>query len=227
MAAIADKKDRIAAAPDRRALRAEQKRSERRDAILRTAEVVFCARGYHDASISDVIDAAGISRGTFYLYFDSKDALYLDLIDRFTGFVTAALEVVDPQGPDPARGIMENVGRVVDVAFDHPELTLLVLRESRGVNAEIDLRLDRLYDFLYSMLEGALVNGASSGLTRRVYAPVISTALVGAFKEVFLHHITSDGSAKTDRRALVEALYEFGIRGLLLERSGPNSPPPR
>jgi AcrR family transcriptional regulator len=227
MAATADKKGRLAVTPDGRALRAEQKRSERRDAILRAAEVVFCSHGYPDASISDVIDAAGISRGTFYLYFDSKDALYLELIDRFTGLMTAALEVVDPHGPDPALRIMENVGRVVDVAFDHPELTLLVLRESRGVNPEIDLRLDRLYDFLYSMLEGALVNGASSGLTRRVYAPVISTALVGAFKEVFLHHLAPDGPSRTDRSALVESLYEFGIRGLLLERSAPSSPPPR
>src|ERR1700759_4211337 len=117
---------------DRRTLRAEQKRNERRDAILRAAEHVFCARGYPDASISDVIDAAGISRGTFYLYFDSKDALYLELIERFTSLVTAALAVVDPDGPDPARGILENVARVVDVAFDHPQLTLLVLRESRG-----------------------------------------------------------------------------------------------
>jgi AcrR family transcriptional regulator len=217
----------MAVSPDRRALRAEQKRSERRDAILRTAERVLCERGYPDASISDVIDAAGISRGTFYLYFDSKDALYLELIERFTGLVTAALEVVDPAGPDPANGIFENVARVVDVAFDHPELTLLVLRESRGVNPEIDQRLDRLYDFLQSMVEGALVNGATSGLTRKVYAPVISTALVGAFKEVFLRHLTPQGPSKTDRRALVEALFEFGIRGLLLAPPAPSSPPPR
>jgi AcrR family transcriptional regulator len=203
---------------DRRSLRAEQKRTERRDAILRAAERVFCTRGYPDASISDVIDAAGISRGTFYLYFDSKDVLYLELIERFTGLVTAALEVVDPVGPDPARGIHENVARVVDVAFDHPQLTLLVLRESRGVNAAIDQRLDRLYDFLHSMVEGALDNGAKMGLTRKVYAPVVATALVGAFKEVFLHHLSPEGPAKADRGALVEALFEFGIRGLLLPR---------
>jgi AcrR family transcriptional regulator len=204
---------------DRRALRAEQKRSERRDAILRAAEHVLCARGYPDASISDVIDAAGISRGTFYLYFDSKDALYLQLIERFTSLVTEALQVVDPDGPDPARRILENVQRIVDVAFDHRELTLLVLRESRGLNAEIDQRLDRLYDFLHEMVEGALVNGAGAGLTRQVYAPVIATALVGAFKEVFLRHLTRDAHKAIDRHALAEALYEFGIRGLYLARS--------
>ena len=210
---------------DRRSLRAERKRNERRDAILRAAERVFCSRGYPDASISDVIDAAGISRGTFYLYFDSKDALYLELIERFTGLVTEALEVVDPDGPDPARDIHENVARVVDVAFDHPQLTLLVLRESRGLNPAIDQRLDRLYDFLHGMVEGALLNGARIGLTRDVYAPVVATALVGAFKEVFMHHLNPDGPAKADRGALVESLFEFGIRGLLLPRTASSTPP--
>jgi AcrR family transcriptional regulator len=217
----------MVASADRRVLRAEQKRSERRDAILRAAERVLSERGFPDASISHVIDAAGISRGTFYLYFDSKDALYLELIEHFTALVTAALEVVDPHGPDPAHGIFENVRRVVDVAFEHPELTLLVLRESRGLNQQIDQRLDRLYGFLHEMVEGALVNGASSGLTRKVYEPVIATALVGAFKEVFLHHLTPRGPARTDRLVLVEALFEFGIRGLLLPRSAQSSPPPR
>ena len=38
----------------------------------------------------DVIDAAGISRGTFYLYFDSKDELFLELIERFIRLMTEA-----------------------------------------------------------------------------------------------------------------------------------------
>ena len=207
------------AEPDGRVLRAEQKRSERRDAIVRAAERVFGRLGYHAASISDVIDAAGISRGTFYLYFDGKDALFLELIERFIGLVTGALQVVDPQGPDPARRILENVQRVVDVAFDHPELTRVVLRESRGLNSDIDEKLDRLYGFLAEMVEGALVNGARTGLIRSVRAEVIATALIGAFKETFLRNL--DGPAQPRGRSeLAEALFEFGIRGLVSPSEG-------
>jgi AcrR family transcriptional regulator len=210
---------------DRRTQRAVQKRSERRDAILRAAERVFCVRGYPDASIADVIDAAQISRGTFYLYFDSKDALYLELIERFTGLVTEALEVVDPEDEDPAKGVLENVQRVVDMTFRHPELTLLVLRESRGLNQAIDQRLDRLYDFLHDMVEGVLAKGASSGMTRKVVEPVIATALIGAFKEVFMHHLTPNGPRNIDREVLAAALFEFGARGLWLPKPTSNRPP--
>ena len=205
------------AEPDGRVLRAEQKRSERRDAIVRAAERVFGRLGYHAASISEVIDAAGISRGTFYLYFDGKDALFLELIERFIGLVTGALQVVDPQGPDPARRILENVQRVVDVAFDHPELTRVVLRESRGLNPDVDQKLDRLYGFLAEMLEGALNGGARTGLTRSVRAEVIATALIGAFKETFLSNLPPAAAARS-RAELAEALFEFGIRGLIAPR---------
>ena len=199
---------------DRRALRAERQRSERRDAIVRAAERVFGKLGYHAASITEVIDAAGISRGTFYLYFDGKSALFLELIERFIGFVTSALSVVDPAGPEPTLRILENVQRIVDVAFEHPELTRVVLRESRGLNPEIDAKLDRLYGFLNEMVEGALVNGARTGLTREVHTPVVATALIGAFKEVFLRNLPPAGSM-SNRQELAEALFKFGVRGLI------------
>jgi AcrR family transcriptional regulator len=202
---------------DRRALRAERQRSERRDAIVRAAERVFGKLGYHAASISEVIDAAGISRGTFYLYFDGKDALFLELIERFIGLVTGALTVVDPASADPASHILENVQRVVDVAFEHPELTRVVLRESRGLNEDIDEKLDRLYGFLHEMVEGALINGAKSGLIRKVHPPVVATALIGAFKEVFLRNLAPVGSLD-GRKELSAELFEFGIRGLLVLR---------
>ncbi|HEX7479971.1 MAG TPA: TetR/AcrR family transcriptional regulator [Polyangiales bacterium] len=204
------------ASADGRSVRAEQKRSERREAILCAAERIFSQHGYHAASISDVIDAAGISRGTFYIYFDGKDALFLQLIERFIGFMTDALEVVDPNKPEPARRILENVQRVVDVAFEHPDLTRMVLRESRGLNAEVDEKLDRLYGFLHEMVEGALVNGTRSGLTRSVNEAVVATALIGAFKETFLRQLSPVNTETADRQTLALSLFEFGIRGLLV-----------
>jgi AcrR family transcriptional regulator len=191
------------AVADGRSLRAEQMRSSRREAIERAAEQVFARNGYHAASIADVIDVAGISRGTFYLYFDG---------------MTETLEVVDPRGPDPARRIFENVRRVVEVAFSHPELTTVVLRESRGLNSEIDQKLDRLYGFLQEMVEGALVNGERTGLTRKVNEPAVATALIGACKEVFLTHLARGKRQNADRDAIAVSLFELGINGLLIVR---------
>jgi AcrR family transcriptional regulator len=50
--------------------------SEQQQVILRAALDEFAAHGFHDASLNRVIDAAGISKGSMYYYFDSKEDLY-------------------------------------------------------------------------------------------------------------------------------------------------------
>jgi AcrR family transcriptional regulator len=50
--------------------------SEQQQAILRAALDEFAARGFHDASLNRVIEAASISKGSMYYYFDGKEDLY-------------------------------------------------------------------------------------------------------------------------------------------------------
>lgn len=203
------------AAADKRSARAEARRERRREGILEAAAALFCQRGYHAASISDVIEAAGVSRGTFYLYFDSKDAIFLELMERFIQQIIDTVEVVDPNGPAPTRRIAENVRRVVDVVFDNRDLAVMVLREDPGLKPEVDEKLERLYGFLREMVEGALVNGAAGGLTRKVNEPVVATALIGAIKEVILHHLVAR-PGPSDREAVAGSLLDFGLNGLLV-----------
>src|SRR6185436_2810251 len=137
---------------DRRVQRASEQRGRRRDELLRVAAELFGRNGYHGTSISDVIDAAGISRGTFYLYFDNKDSIFLELLEQFTQRMMAAVRVVDPSGPNPTAEISENVRRVVDVVFDNRHLTVMVLREGIGIRPEVDERLRKFYGFLQDMV---------------------------------------------------------------------------
>ena len=203
-----------------RSERAQAQRERRRMHILLAAAKLFGQRGYHGTSVADVIEAAEISRGTFYLYFDSKDAVFLELMEQFIQRIMAVVEVVDPEGASPTERIVENVRRVVDVVFEHRDLTVMVLREGFGVRPEVDEKLGRFYGFVREMLEGALRNGARHGLTRKVNEALAATALIGAIKEMFLHELVLGHSHEDGRRAVSEALIDFGLRGLLIKSSG-------
>ena len=54
---------------------------ERRAAILRAALEVFASRGFHAASIDDIAQAAGISKALIYEHFESKQQLYVSLLE--------------------------------------------------------------------------------------------------------------------------------------------------
>ena len=57
----------------------------RRAQLLAAARTVFATKGYQRSSVSDVIKAAGVSRGTFYNYFDGKSAIFQAVLVDLTG----------------------------------------------------------------------------------------------------------------------------------------------
>ena len=68
----------------------------RRDQILAAAHGVFASRGFKEATVGDIAEAAGIAKGTLYLYFKSKDEIYWAALhrglDELHALTKAALE---------------------------------------------------------------------------------------------------------------------------------------
>jgi AcrR family transcriptional regulator len=66
----------------------------RRSEILDQALALFLSHGYDHISLNDIIAQAGISKGVFYHYFLSKEALLVALSDRFSRQMLADLDDV-------------------------------------------------------------------------------------------------------------------------------------
>jgi AcrR family transcriptional regulator len=71
--------------------------TERREQILACALEVFARSGFHGASMNDVADAAGVTKPVLYQHFDSKQELFVALLDavghRMHSAITAATAV--------------------------------------------------------------------------------------------------------------------------------------
>ena len=52
--------------------------------IIKAGKTLYAKDGYHSTSINDIISKAKVAAGTFYIYFDSKLALYLYLLDEYS-----------------------------------------------------------------------------------------------------------------------------------------------
>jgi AcrR family transcriptional regulator len=71
-------------------------KAERRQQILNHARDVFALRGYHAAKIEDIVAAAGVARGTFYLYFEDKRAIFEEIVDGVLARIGMTIVRVDP-----------------------------------------------------------------------------------------------------------------------------------
>ncbi|MFT7620890.1 MAG: AcrR family transcriptional regulator [Myxococcota bacterium] len=71
---------------------ADATREEKRLAIRKAAYRCFSENGYHCTAVRDVCKAAGISKGTFYWYFDSKQAVFVEIIDGWANEVEGEMQ---------------------------------------------------------------------------------------------------------------------------------------
>jgi AcrR family transcriptional regulator len=83
-----------------------EKSAARRDAILEAALEEFSARGYEATRIDDVAQRAGVAKGTIYLHFEDKEALFQELVRVMLFPIVGALEAPIP--PDvPIRKLLD------------------------------------------------------------------------------------------------------------------------
>jgi AcrR family transcriptional regulator len=199
---------------DGRARRAREQRERRREEILAAARNVIQARGYGETSVDDVIAAAGIARGTFYNYFDGREAVFLELLDQFLAQLRGAVEAIPIDHPAPAAAMAGNVERMVRLLLEQPDLATLLFREAVGVNAEIDARVHAFYRFVRGHVLGALRKGEQRKLTRPVDRELVATAIIGAVKEVLYQHVVVEPDPELSVSRVAQAVFDFGFIGL-------------
>jgi AcrR family transcriptional regulator len=84
-------------------------RAQRRQAILEVAVPLFAAHGFTDTGISDIAQAAGISHGTVFLYFPTKEALFRAAVTEPLRTLERALSIEQIEGTPLER--LEQVAR--------------------------------------------------------------------------------------------------------------------
>ena len=72
-----------------------------RGKIVEAAWQLFYEQGYEDTTVEEIIESSHTSKGSFYHYFDGKDALLSTLSDLFDQKYLALQEAMDPAMPGP------------------------------------------------------------------------------------------------------------------------------
>jgi AcrR family transcriptional regulator len=170
---------------DGRSLRAEKLREKRRKQILGHARRLFAERGYHLVSVGDIIARASVARGTFYLHFPSKRAIFDELIEGLFAQLGARVRRIDVGvgAPPPLEQMRDNVVRVVDLLLGERDLTRILLREA-GADEEFDRKLNEFYARLLERIEGGIRLGQSMNLVRPCEPHITAACVLGSVKEV-------------------------------------------
>jgi AcrR family transcriptional regulator len=197
------------------------KPEERKDQILKAAARVCSEKGYHNASISDIIDEAGIARGTFYLYFESKRDVFAELVDTLTAEIQSCLRRVNlsPGNPPWEDQIRDNVRRLAKVLLENRELTMILYNHQMGLDQEYDTKIKEFWARITNNTAGALKLGQDMGLLRQDINPRLAALhMVGSVKEV-IHHIAAYGEPRIALEEMVDQMLEYHLHGIKINKN--------
>ncbi len=190
-------------------------KKNRREEILKSAISAFSHKGYHNTSISDIIEKAGIARGTFYLYFENKRQIFDSVLDNLIVELDHCIKKIElGQGlPNPLDQLKANLIRVLTLFIENPELTGILLRHATGLDAELDMKISQFYRNWAYRIEEAFNLGITMGLVRECNSTLISYCILGCIKEV-IEHITLYRKDKPDIGVIADEMINFGLNGL-------------
>ena len=188
-------------------------KTERRLALLRAARDVFDARGYHDAKVEDIVAAAQVAKGTFYLYFRDKRSVLEELVDSLFVRIGAAIVRIDITR-DVEPQVQHNVRAIVATFLDDPALTQIVLSWATGLDPAFVEKVQSFYEGARARVRDALAEGQTLGIVAEGDPSFQATFAIGALKEILLEST----STKKPRglETIVRELLRFLGNGLLL-----------
>lgn len=97
----------------------QQRSEETRSKIIDSAVKLFSTRGFSAASVDEICEEAGISKGAFYHHFESKQALFLALLDSWLQAIDNAIEASkDKTAPETFMQMTEAFPYIFETAGD-------------------------------------------------------------------------------------------------------------
>ena len=191
-------------------------KAERRAQILGAARDAFSKLGYHQTTIDDIVAAAGVARGTFYLYFDDKRAVFSELIDALWVKITAAIVpiVTDDVERPVAEQVRENLRRILGVCLNERDMTKILLSDAAGIDPTFDRRLRTFYDEVVQLLTQSLRDGQALGIVGDGEPRVLAHLAIGALKEILVQVVTL-GLREESADATADQVFGFLRHGLL------------
>lgn len=150
------------------AARRQREKEERRAAILCAAEKVFVSKGVDLATMDDIAHEAELSKGTLYLYFDSKDELYLEIAVRAVTDLLVGFEQAEAAGTTGFDKLAGMIHAYVDFGTEHANRFRVAvgwMTSDPGPAGGGDrfTEFKRLIGRLYSLAEGAIELGKRDG----------------------------------------------------------------
>jgi AcrR family transcriptional regulator len=191
----------------------ERRRQQTRDVLVEAATEVFARRGYEGASLEEIAETAGFTRGAIYKHFSGKEELFFAVTDAVNQRVIEAFRAIAPDSPDAREWDIARLADmwrasvlVDDILAIGMEHQLYVLRNPSARERDAAHRRKNR-ELVAAFIEEV---ADRTGMTLRLPAPTLASVILAA----------ADGlnyAARVDGEDLFAAFLEVLNAGMIAD----------
>ncbi len=193
--------------------------------MMGAALELFACKGYHSTKISDVVKAAGVSQGTFYWYFQSKEQLVLELIEDGKEKLIHVIEQGYRKHAGTADDMVRSSARLLTELFAfadrNRELMAFLLIKGQGADPPVREAVSQTWITFEEAFKNNMLRAVELGMLPRTHdlplrASILVCLITGVLsKWLFgpMHEV--DFRSAYSPAEIAEETAKFEFRGLL------------
>lgn len=198
-------------------VRDEEEKKSKRQNILEAAFVIFSQKGFHRATIDEIIALADTGKGTVYNYFTNKEQLFFTLLEERERASLAKLTEVSQADGDPLARLEQMIRIQLDFLRENTRLWQILMHELRalckGPMANKDEKrrehVRTLFDGRVGLFTKVLRDGLEAGVVK--YADVSGAAYM-LFSVILGTALGTGGEYDVEERASgIKELFFYGV----------------
>ena len=212
---------RPAARPGREGGARDVNRKARTAQISQAAMKLFLERSIDGVTIDDLTRAAGVAKGSFYRYFDSKEALVQSIVSPIASRIRTLMAQCESdllQAADPLSlyaAFLRMALELSPVLQHEPEVVRLYLQESRGPAFGDRRALREMSDEVGEQAIRITLAARTHGLLRDVPPQVSALAVVGAVERLLFEFLAGRMSVPAEQ--IAQAMVTIILEGVVLK----------
>jgi AcrR family transcriptional regulator len=199
--------------PYRSSEKTRQKKDAKRTNMMQAAVRVFAEKGYHAATVRDIVNAADVAVGTFYFYFPDKESLFTHLYEETADFLVQTIHQAIHSRQTWPQQLQAGVQAYVNIALYEPAIVQLLLNGGMGTIPALAVRHHRFREQLLHMWQQPLRQAQIADLDTHFAA----AAIVGAIDENILN-LLGQSDPELVAESAVHHLTHFILRATGFER---------
>jgi len=196
--------------------RREREKQARREDILNAAQRLFARNGFHATKLDDIAEEAELSKGTIYLYFDSKEDLFFSLVRQKMAQLMDRLR----RSVQTAKPILERIKDLVHAYLsffeENKDFFRIIHSESTrfSVNVEDEQRRIMLKGYLeyLDFIIDVISKGKRAGVFKKIDSKAIALCLAGLLHSfTFYWILRGDEDSLVSQGPLIIQLFLNGV----------------